>query len=69
MGLGHVMFFDDLQHIFRVSLICRISLEPKSEFSPNLHSYSNRTSLRADLILVTLTLFSRSQEDLNCFTN
>ena len=33
--------------------------------SPNLHRCTTRTGLRVDYILVTLTSFSRSEEDLN----
>ena len=42
-----------------------ISLELIDGFSPNLYRYTTRTSLNADEILVTMTLFSRSEEDLN----
>ena len=33
--------------------------------SPNLHRCTTRASLRADQIFLTLTSFSRSEEDLN----
>ena len=46
------------------AIVCRITLEPINGFSSNLHRYTTRASLRADLILVTLILFSRSLKDL-----
>ena len=42
-----------------------ISLEPIDGISPNINGYIIKTSLRSYQILVTLTSFSRSQEDLN----
>ena len=42
-----------------------ISLESVDEIPPNLPGYIIGPSLRADKILVTLTLFSRSKEDLD----
>ena len=42
-------------------LVCRISLEPVCGISPNLQGYIVGTNSRADLILVTLTSFSKSQ--------
>ena len=47
--------------------MCKISLELIGGFSLNIHRCATRTSLRADKILVTLTSFSSSQEDLNMF--
>ena len=41
-----------------------ISLEQADGFPPNLSEYIIWPSLRADKVLVTLTLFSRSEEDL-----
>ena len=49
--------------VFGHCLVCRISLETIDGFSPNLYRYTTRISIRADKILVTLTAFSRSQED------
>ena len=64
--------FGDLDLIFKVTgghkwqfLVPTISLEPMDGISPNLHGYINGTSLRAEYILVTLTSFSRSLEDLD----
>ena len=45
-------------------LVVAISYESVSGISPNLHRHITRTSLRADWILMTLTSFSRSQEDI-----
>ena len=50
---------------FLSTLVCTISLKAIDGISPNLHGYIIGTSLRVDLILVTLTSFSRSQEGLN----
>ena len=47
-------------------LVCTISHEFVSRFQPDLHEYNTGTWWRADLILVTLTYFSRSVLDLNC---
>ena len=47
-------------------LVCMISLESVCGISPNLHGYIIRTSLRAGVILMTLTSFSRSQEVTKC---
>ena len=41
-----------------------IPVEPMFGISPNLHGYIIETNLRVDKVLVTLTLFSRSLEDL-----
>ena len=45
---------------------CTISHELVGRFQPDLHGYNIGTWWRADLILVTLTYFSRSVVDLNC---
>ena len=42
-----------------------ISLEPVDGIPPNLPGYIIGTNLRADQVLVTLTPFSSSQEDLD----
>ena len=42
------------------SLVSRISFEPVDGSSSNFHRYITEASLRAGLLLVTLTLFSRS---------
>ena len=42
------------------SLVSGISFEPEDGFSSNLHQYITVTSSKANLILVTLTSFSRS---------
>ena len=49
----------------RQNLVPTISLEPVDRIRPNLPIYIIRTILRADKVLVTFTLFSRSQEDLD----
>ena len=46
-------------------LVPTISLEPVDGIPPYLPVYIIGTSLRADKVLVTLTLFSRSQDDLH----
>ena len=70
--------FCDLDLIFKVTarfelpnfspevLVCTISHELFNRFQPDLHGYNIETWWRADLILVTLTYFSRSVRDLNC---
>ena len=70
--------FGDLDLIFNVTvwlklpnlspkvLVCTISHELVDGFQPDLHWYNIGTWWRADLILVTLTYFSRSVRDLNC---
>ena len=70
--------FGDLYLIFKVTaglklpnlspkvLVCTISHELVGRFQPDLHGYNIGTWWRADLILVTLTYFSRSVRDLNC---
>ena len=70
--------FGDLDLIFKVTaglklpnlspnmLVCIISHELVGRFQPDLHGYNIGTWWRADLILVTLTYFSRSVVDLNC---
>ena len=70
--------FVDLDLIFKVTaglklpnlspkvLVCTISHELVGRFQPDLHEYNIGTWWRADLILVTLTYFSRSVRDLNC---
>ena len=69
--------FGDLDLIFKVTvglklpnlsqkvLVCTISHELVGRFQPDLHEYNIGTWWRADLILVTLTHFSRSLRDLN----
>ena len=47
------------------NLVPTISLEPVDGIPPNLPGYIIGTSLRADQVLVTLTPFSSSQEDLD----
>ena len=47
-------------------LVRTISHELVGRFQPDLHGYNIGTGWRADLILVTLTYFSRSVLDLNC---
>ena len=59
------LFWWPLPYFQGQKLVCRISLEFMDGFSPNVHRCTTWTSLRADYILVTLTSFSRSQEDLN----
>ena len=49
------------------SLVWAIYIEQINIFSPNLHRCTIRMRLRADYISVNLTLFSRSQEDLNMY--
>ena len=44
---------------------CTISFEPIDGMPPNLHGTIIGTSFSLDKILVTLTSFSRSQEDFN----
>ena len=46
----------------RDSLVSTISLESMGGILPDLHGYIIETSQRADSVLMTLTLFSRSQE-------
>ena len=46
--------------------MCTVSQELVGRFQPGLHGYSIGTWWRADLILVTLSYFSRSVWDLNC---
>ena len=70
--------FGDLDLIFKVTaglklpnlnpkvLVCTISYKLIDGFQPDLHGYIIGTWWRADLILVTLTYFSRSVRDLNC---
>ena len=70
--------FGDLDLIFKVTaglklqnlspkvLVCTISHELVGRFQPVLHGYNIGTWWRADLILVTMTNFSRSVQDLNC---
>ena len=70
--------FRDLDLIFKVTaelklpnlsqkvLACTITLELVGRFTPDLHGYNSGTCWRADLVLVTLTYFSRSLQDLNC---
>ena len=70
--------FGDLDLIFKVSaglklpnlspkvLVCTISHELVGRFQPDLHGYNIGTWWSADLILVTLTYFSRSVIDLTC---
>ena len=70
--------FGDLDLIFKVTvglklpnlspkvLVCTISHELVGRFQPDLHGYNIGTWWRANLILVTLTYFSRSVRDLNC---
>ena len=67
--------FGDLDLIFKVTaglklpnlsqnvLVCTISHELDGRFQPDLHGYNIGTWWRADLILVTLTYFSRSLRD------
>ena len=62
--------FGDLVFIFKVTvgfrwqfLVPKISLEPGDGIPPNLPGYIIGSSLRAGYVLVTLTSFSRSQED------
>ena len=47
-------------------LVCTISHDLVDGFQPDLHGYNIGTWWRADLILVTLTYFSRSVRGLNC---
>ena len=70
--------FGDLDIIFKVTaglklpnlnpkvLVCTISHELVDRFQPDLHGYNIGTWWRADLILVTLTYFSKPVRDLNC---
>ena len=70
--------FGDLDLIFKVTvglklpnlsqkvLVCTISHELVVRFQPNLHGYNIGTWQRDDLVLVTLTYFSRSLLDLIC---
>ena len=70
--------FGDLDLVFMVTaglklpnlspkvLVCTISHKLVGRFQPDLHGYIIGTWCRADLILVTLTYFSRSVRDLNC---
>ena len=69
--------FGDLNLIFKVTaglklpnlspkvLVCTISHELVGRFQPDLNGYNIVTWWRADMILVTLTYFSRSVQDLN----
>ena len=64
--------FGDLDLIFKVTggfrwqiTIPTISLEPFDRIPPNLPGYIIGTRLKADQVLVTLTTFSRSQQDLD----
>ena len=70
--------FGDLDLIFKVTaglklpnlsqnvLVCPISHELVGRFQPDLHGYNIGTWWSADLVLVSLTYFSRSLWDLNC---
>ena len=70
--------FGDLDLIFKVTaglklsnlspkvLVCTIPHELVDGFQPDLHGYNIGTWWSVDLILVTLTYFSRSVRDLNC---
>ena len=70
--------FGDLDLIFKATaglklpnlsqkmIVCTISPELVSRFQPDLLGYNIGTWWRADLVLVTLTYFSRSLRDLNC---
>ena len=70
--------FGDLHLIFKVTaglklpnlspkvLVCTISHELVGRFQPDLHGYKIGTCWGTDLIVVTLTYFSRSVRELNC---
>ena len=70
--------FGDLDLLFKVTaglqlpnlsqkvFVCAIFHQLVGRFQPDLHRYNNGTWLGADLVLVTLTYFSRSLRDLNC---
>ena len=55
-----------LPNLSQKVLVCTISHELIGRFQPDLHGYKIWTWWRADLVLVTLTYFSRSLQDLNC---
>ena len=60
---GHISFSADPgRRRQRDSLVSTISLESMGGILPDLHRYIIRTSQRADLVLVTLTPFTKSQE-------
>ena len=61
--LRHIKFLVTLTHFQGHGLVYMISLESMDGFSPNLYRYTTRANLRAGLILVTLTSFSRVPED------
>ena len=51
---GYIGFTEDAVGV--PLLVCMISLEPASGFSPNVHGYIIRTSLRAGQSLVNLAV-------------
>ena len=55
-----------LPNLSQKVLVCTMSHELVGRFHPHLHRYKIGTWRRADLVLVTLTYFSRSLRDLNC---
>ena len=60
------MVFKFILPLYHLLLVCTISHELVDGFQPDLHGYNIWTWWRDDLILVTLTYFSRSVRDLNC---
>ena len=65
-GGGHIVFGADPVGVSGHFLVCTISHEPVGGFQLNLHGCNIGTWWRIDLVLVTLTQFSRSLQDLNC---
>ena len=66
---GHIRFSADparRNRRRRDSFVSTIFLKSMGGTFPDLHGYIIGTSQRADYGLVTLTLFSRSQEALDC---
>ena len=63
--MGQIGFSADPAGFGVLLLVPMLSFELMSGISLNLHGYIVGTNLEANLIFVTLTLFLRSQEDLN----
>ena len=55
-----------LPNLSQKVLVCTISHKLVSRFQPDLHGYNTGKWRRTDLVLVTLTYFSRSLQDLHC---
>ena len=54
-----------LPNLSQKMLLCTVSHELVGRFQPDLHGYNIGIWWRADYVLVTLTYFSRSLQDLN----